>query len=164
MPITPIDIKKKKFTAQLRGINPKEVKEFLDLIATEMEALRKERTLLAEKVDELSAKLEGYQKTEMLLKDTLVTAQQTTSDLKQVAQKEAEAITERAKIEAQVIVQKAEDDIQRLRAEINELNLKKSSFINETRGIIHSYLSILDNWAKGIEEEGKREAEDRRKR
>ena len=80
MPITPIDIKKKKFSSQLRGLNPQEVKNFLDVIATEMEALRKERSLLAEKIDELSAKLEGYQKTEKLLKDTLVTAQQTTLD------------------------------------------------------------------------------------
>ena len=165
MPITPIDIKKKKFSSQLRGLNPQEVKNFLDVIATEMEALRKERSLLAEKIDELSAKLEGYQKTEKLLKDTLVTAQQTTLDLKQVAQKEADAIIERSKIEAHSLSQKAEDEIQRLRAEINELILKKSTFINETRGIIQSYLSILDNWAAKTDSEmEKREGEDRKKR
>ncbi|MEO0115453.1 MAG: DivIVA domain-containing protein, partial [candidate division WOR-3 bacterium] len=83
MPITPIDIRKKKFSTQLRGINAQEVKNFLEMVANEMEVLRKERALLAEKVDELQAKLEGYVKTEKLLKDTLVTAQAATEEIKQ---------------------------------------------------------------------------------
>ena len=165
MPITPIDIRKKKFSAQLRGLNPQEVKNFLDQIANEMEALRKERSLLAEKVDEVSAKLEGYSRTEKLLKDTLVTAQQATSDMKQATQKEVEAIVEKAKLEAKNIIQEAEDDIKELKEELNELAIKKQTFLGEIKGIIQSYLSMLEHWeSKTSNEERRYEGEDRRKR
>ena len=165
MPITPIDIRKKKFSTQLRGLNPQEVKNFLDQIANEMEALRKERSLLAEKVDEVSAKLEGYSRTEKLLKDTLLTAQQATTDMKQATQKEVEAIVEKAKLEAKNIIQEAEDDIKKIKEELNELGIKKQTFLGEIRGIIQSYLSMLEHWeAKTSNEERRYEGEDRRKR
>jgi cell division initiation protein len=164
MPITPIDIRKKKFSTQLRGVNPQEVKNFLDMIANEMEVLRKERGLLAEKVDELSAKLEGYTKTEKLLKDTLLTAQQATTDMKQATQKEVEVVLEKAKIEAQAIIQKAEEDTKKLRSEISELSIKKHTFLGELRGVIQSYLSMLEQWETKEPNERKNEGEDRRKR
>jgi cell division initiation protein len=164
MPITPIDIRKKKFSTQLRGVNPQEVKNFLDMIANEMEVLRKERGLLAEKVDELSAKLEGYTKTEKLLKDTLLTAQQATTDMKQATQKEVEVVLEKAKIEAQAIIQKAEEDTKKLRSEISELSIKKHTFLGELRGVIQSYLSMLEHWETKEPNERKNEGEDRRKR
>lgn len=169
MPITPIDIRKKKFSTQLRGLNAQEVKNFLDMVANEMEVLRKERALLAEKVDELEAKLEGYAKTEKLLKDTLVTAQAATEEMKQVTQKEAETIIEKAKLEAQAIIQKAEEDVKRLKAEINELMLKKHTFLSEFRSNIQTYLGILEHWEKKEENEERREekryeGEDKRKR
>jgi len=165
MPITPIDIRKKKFSSQLRGVNAQEVKNFLDMVASEMEVLRKERGLLAEKVDELSAKLEGYVKTEKLLKDTLVMAQQATTDMKQATQKEVEVILEKARFEAQSIIQKAEEDTKRLRVEISELSIKKHTFLGELRVVIQSYLSILEHWESNkMTEEKKNEGEDRRKR
>lgn len=165
MPITPIDIRKKKFSTQLRGINAQEVKNFLEMVANEMEVLRKERALLAEKVDELQAKLEGYLKTEKLLKDTLITAQAATEEIKQATQKEAEAIIEKAKLEAQTIIQKAEDETKRLRAEISELTIKKHTFVQEIRNIIQSYLAMLEHWEKKEPNEEKHyEGEDRRKR
>jgi len=167
MPITPIDIRKKKFSTHLRGIDTQEVKNFLELVANEMEALRKERSLLAEKVDELSAKLEGYTRTEKLLKDTLLTAQQATTDMKQATQRETETILEKARLEAQAIIQKTEEVTRRLRAEINELSIKKHAFFGELRGVIQSYLSMLEHWESNIDnidEEKKNEGEDRRKR
>jgi cell division initiation protein len=166
MPITPIDIRKKKFSTHLRGIDAQEVKNFLELVANEMEALRKERSLLAEKVDDLSARLEGYSKTERLLKDTLVTAQQASTDMKETTQKEAENILEKARLEAQAIIQKTEEVNKKLRTEINELSIKKRAFFGELRGVIQSYLSMLDHWESNIdeEEEKKNEGEDRRKR
>lgn len=166
MPITPIDIRKKKFSTHLRGIDAQEVKNFLELVANEMEALRKERSLLAEKVDELSAKLEGYTRTEKLLKDTLLTAQQATTDMKQATQRETETILEKARLEAQAIIQKTEEVTRRLRAEINELSIKKHAFFGELRGVIQSYLSMLEHWEanKDDNEEKKNEGEDRRKR
>lgn len=164
MPITPIDIRKKKFSIQLRGLNAQEVRNFLELVANEMEVLRKERALLAEKVDELSAKLEGYAKTEKLLRDTLVTAQAATAEMKQVTQKEAEAIIEKAKMEAQSIIQKAEDDVKRLKTEISELSIKKHTFLSEIRSVIQSYLAMIEHWEAAKTEEKKNEGEDRRKR
>ncbi|MBM3323936.1 DivIVA domain-containing protein, partial [candidate division WOR-3 bacterium] len=90
MPITPLDVRKKTFATQLRGFAPAEVRAFLALVADELEELRKERGTLVERLDELTGRIEAFQRTEQLLKETLVTAQKATGEMRNVARQEAE--------------------------------------------------------------------------
>jgi len=157
MPITPLDIRKKTFASQLRGLSAKEVKSFLDLVAKEVEGLRKERGLLAEKVDELSAQLETHQRTEKLLKETLLTAQKTSGELRQAAEQEARAVLAKAeqdareevrvaKEEAARLVREAEEQGRRLRDRLAELESRRSALLDQIRGIGHSCHSLVERW------------------
>lgn len=158
MPITPLDIRKKGFSTQLRGFNVKEVKSFLESVAQELEELRREKALLSEKVDELSIKLESYTKMEKTLKDTLLTAQQAAINLKEAAEKEAEAILIKTRADAQSILTKTETERTKILEEIRELLTKKFNLISEIRGVIQSHLTMIENWEK------KDAGEDSRKR
>ncbi len=133
MPLTPIEVRKKSFTMQLRGYAPTEVRTFLGLVANELEELRKDRAALAEKVQELSAKVTAYEQTEQLLKRALLTAEKTGNELREAARQEAAAIIERARIDAE-----------RLSSDLQELVQKRNLLLDEIRGICNTYLSVTD--------------------
>lgn len=101
MPLTPNEIKNKSFTKGFAGYNRDEVKVFLTQISKEIEELRAERATLAQKNDELSIKLGEYEKHGTLLKETLITAQKATTDIKDNARKESELIITKAKIDGE---------------------------------------------------------------
>jgi cell division initiation protein len=144
MAITPLDIKKKTFTGQLRGFSKTEVQEFLQVVAGEMEELRKERAMLAEKVDELGARLEAYQKTEKLLNDTLVTAQKATGDLRDQAKLEAAAIVEKAQLDAERVRLEHGAKMTKLNEELHHLQVRRSNLIDEIAGIARTYLAMAE--------------------
>lgn len=137
MALTPLEIRKKAFSNVLRGYSPKEVRAFLAAVANEFEELRKERAQLAEKVDELGAKLTGFEKTENLLKETLLTAQKTIDELHAAAQKECEALIQAAKQEAE-----------RLKNDMAELRQRRALILDEIRGIANTYLTIVERFEK----------------
>ncbi len=166
MPITPLDVRKKSFPTQLRGFSTREVKSFLELVAKEMEELRKERGLLAEKVDELAAKLEGYERTEQLLKETLLTAQKTTGELRTTAEAQAEVLLAKAEQEAKgellqarkeagEIIQQAKRQEEELTAKLKEIETRRATMVDQVRGIAHSCLSMAERWEKESEKNNK---------
>ena len=142
MALTPLEVRKKAFPTQLRGYSTKEVRTFLNVVANELEELRKERAALAEKVDQLTAKVENYEKTEKLLRDTLVTAQKATAELKAATETERQAILDKAKLEAQ-----------KLRDDLRELRTKRSLLLDQIRGIANTYLAMVERLEKETEED-----------
>ncbi|MEO0079199.1 MAG: DivIVA domain-containing protein [candidate division WOR-3 bacterium] len=142
MAITPLEVRKKSFSSQLRGYAPREVRTFLNLVANELEELRKERAALAEKVDQLTARVENYQKTEQLLRDTLVTAQKATAELKAATEAECQAIIDRAKLEAE-----------KLHADLRELRSQRDMLLDQIRGIANTYLAMVDRLSKEMKED-----------
>ncbi|MEO0021359.1 MAG: DivIVA domain-containing protein [candidate division WOR-3 bacterium] len=137
MALTPLEIRKKAFALSLRGYAPKEVRAFLTVVATEFEELRKERATLAEKVDELSARVAAYEKTENLLKETLLTAQQVAEELKASAERERALMIEQVKQEAE-----------RLQSDLQELKSRRALLLDEIRGIANTYLAIVERFEK----------------
>ncbi len=144
MAITPLDIKKKSFSSQLRGFAKAEVTDFLQLVANEVEELRKERALLAERVQELSAQLAAYERTEKLLNETLLTAQKATNELREQAKAEAVTIIEQAKHEAERIRLEHETQLTRIREQIRELETKRENLLDEIGGIARTYLAMTE--------------------
>jgi len=162
MPITPLDIRKKEFSTQLRGLAPKEVKGYLELIAKEVEELRRERAQLAEKVDELNARIETYARTEGLVKEALVAAQQSAADKREATEKECSALEARAQQkadgivagankEAQAISDQAEAAAKDLAEQLHALEIKRQNLLDQLRGLAHSCLAMADSWEKKSE-------------
>jgi cell division initiation protein len=153
MRITPLDIRRKDFLIRFRGYDKKEVKEFLEIIAKELEEKIKERDELLNKITLLEEKLENYQKEEKLLKETLMTVQKQIEDLKTNAQKEAENILEKAKLEAKEIMMNAQKEIAKLNEELNKLTLRKKIFLANLKGLVEGLNNFLKEWEKDYEGE-----------
>ena len=139
-----MDIRKKTFSAHRGGLDKTEVEEFIGELATEIENLRKERAQLTEKAEELTKHLKAYEDTEQLLKDTLVTAQKATNQLREDAKKEAQLIVEKAKLEGERIKRDAEQQIRYVGDEIRALEAKRSALSDEIAGIARTYLAMAE--------------------
>ena len=100
--LTPLEVRKKRedFRRALRGYEPADVDNFLELVADRLEQLVKENLTLAERVARLEAEVGEYRERERALTDALVTAQEMREELRRQAAKDAELLRREAEAEA----------------------------------------------------------------
>ena len=112
--ITPLEIENKKFSKQMmNGYSVEEVDEFLDELTVCYEKLYKEKSENQDKLTELEGKLEHYKSIEGTLNNTLIMAQTTAEDIKNVAKQliknaEADARQSLAALEQQITIKQRE--------------------------------------------------------
>lgn len=107
--ITPLDIENKRFSKQMmNGYSVEEVDDFLDDLTLDYTQNYKEVAELKAKVEELNKSLEHYKMIEQTLQNTLVMAQSTAEDVKNVAKQQADQIIS----EARGTVKKQVDDLE----------------------------------------------------
>lgn len=122
--ITPLEIENKKFSKQMmNGYSVEEVDEFLDELTACYEKLYKSNNESQEKIEELQGKLEHYKQIEGTLNNTLIMAQSTAEDIKNVAKQQADQIIKEAEsgarqslatLEQQIIIKKQSlEDLQK---------------------------------------------------
>ena len=100
--ITPLDIENKRFAKQMvNGYSVEEVDDFLDELTVEYSKNFKEVNELRTKVEELNNSLVQYKSIESKLQNTLVMAQTTAEEVKNVAKQKADQIVDEAKANAQ---------------------------------------------------------------
>ena len=95
--ITSMEIHNQQFKKALRGFDQEEVKEFLEIIAEDYEALFVENAQLKEAIQRLEHEMSKYRKMEESINNSLILAQQTAESIKSNAHKEAEMILEESR-------------------------------------------------------------------
>ncbi len=144
MAITPIDIQQHQFKSQIFGYDKASVDRFLELVAEEIERLTRQQQEVKEDLSRARASLAEMRERESTLKETLMTAQKVTEDLRSNARKEAEVIIADAKVRADQIVHEAEDRRLQLINEIQEVKRQKVAFETGLRSLVESHLRLLD--------------------
>ena len=101
--LTPLDIENKRFsrTRLKEGYSVEEVDDFLDEVSADYAKNYKEITELSKKIEELNASLEHYKSIEATLQNTLLMAQSTAEEVKNVAKQKADQIIVDAKASGQ---------------------------------------------------------------
>jgi cell division initiation protein len=144
MKITPLDIQQQRFRTTFRGLDKGEVDAFLNLIASEVESLNRRAHEFEEDVRRQRNVLDEYRDREQALKETMITAQKITEDIKAGAQKEAELIIANAELEAERIVSAAQQRLVGLLEEINELKRQRCVFLERLRGVLNTHQKLLE--------------------
>ena len=144
--LTSLDIENKKFSKQImNGYNTDEVDDFLDELGVEFAKKQKELTEAFKEVEELKASLEHYKNIEGTLQNTLLMAQSTAEEVKNVAKQKAEQIIEDARsssakevasLDSQIILKKKElEDIKKqfdiYKAKMESLLISQLELIKE---------------------------------
>jgi len=124
--ITPLDIQKHDFPVKFRGFDTDEVRSFLQLVAEAFEGVIKEAAGHKTRVTQLEDDLAGYREREKILKNTLLSAQKMSDDMKENARKEADLMIKEAEIKADRLVSQAQVRATKFENAISELKLMKA--------------------------------------
>ena len=150
--ITPLDIENKKFSKQMmNGYSVEEVDEFLDQLTADYEKAYRDSTELKNRVDELEKSLLHYKTIEDTLQNTLVMAQTTAEEVKEVARQQADQIIREAEGNARKSVDDLGQDILMKRKEMDDLKTQFEVYKAKMESLLISQLELLKDINKDNE-------------
>ena len=142
--ITPLDIENKKFSKQMmNGYSVEEVDEFLDDLTSDYEKAYKQSTELKARVDELERSLLHYKTIEDTLQNTLVMAQSTAEEVKEVAKQQAEQIIKEAEGNARKSVDDLGQEILMKKKELEDVKNQFEVYKAKMESLLISQLELL---------------------
>jgi len=144
METSPLDITQREFTRKMRGYDPEEVRTFQEQIAEEMTRLVQQGNDQAALIQRLDAQVKGYQEREDSLRNTLVTAQKMTEEIKGNAKREGDLIMKEAELRAEKLLDQAHQKLAQVQAEIAELRRQRELFAAKLRGLLKTHLDLLE--------------------
>ena len=157
MNISPLDLRQQRFRVRVRGFDRVEVASFLAAVADDYEQALRETDRLRQDLARMEAVLNEHREHEKNLRNTLMTAQKLSDDIKEHAGQEAKRIMREAEGRADIVLEKTQlrvDDIQR---EIDGLKLKR----REVETSIESTILTLRNTLDYVRERDQREGDDK---
>lgn len=142
--ITPLEIENKKFAKQMmNGYSVEEVDEFLDDLTVDYEKSFKENAELKAKVEDLEASLAHYKTIEGTLQSTLVMAQNTAEEVKEVARQQAEQIIKEAEGNAKKTVEDLGQEILMKKKELEDIKKQFDVYKAKMEALLISQLELL---------------------
>lgn len=143
MRLTPLDIKKQEFKRIMRGYDPEEVNNFLEMVAEEFETLHREKNRLDDETLKLRTQLHDYQEVERTLKQTLMNAQESMQLSRDNSKREADLIMREAELQADRIVDESRKRLAELKNELLVVRAQKDSFARRLRHLLESQLELI---------------------
>lgn len=141
--LTPLDVQKQVFNTSFRGYSVNEVRAYLHLLAEELESLLKERGRLASENAVLREEVNDYQDRERMLKDTLLSAQKVSEEIRENAHKEAEIIVKEAELRAEKVLSQAMQRVGELEKNIQELRLERKSMRHKLQSTLGMFEQMI---------------------
>jgi cell division initiation protein len=151
--LTPLDIQNHRFAQRLRGYDGEEVDAFLRMVAEDLESLGRESDRLRERIRELEARVEDMGAREHTLRQTLVTAQQVSDDLRRTAAKEAEVMLAEAEVKAEKVLDAAHRRVAKLAEDIREMRQLRTRIAASVRSAIETHLALLEGLSGDLPED-----------
>ena len=142
--LTPLDIENKKFSKQImNGYNVDEVDDFLDEIGVDFAKKQKEVNEASKKIEELNASLEHYKNIEETLQNTLLMAQSTAEEVKNIAKQKADQIVTDAKATSQKEVDFIQNQILMKKQELEDVQKQFDIYKAKMESLLISQLELI---------------------
>ena len=142
--LTPLDVENKRFSKQMmNGYSVEEVDDFLDEIGVDYAKKNKELTEVTARVEELEKELEKYKSLESTLQNTLVMAQTTAEEVKNVAKQQADQLIAEAKSSVQSEVTDLEQQISYKRKALEDLQKQFDIYKAKMESLLISQLELI---------------------
>ena len=142
--LTPLDIENKKFSKQImNGYNVEEVDDFLDEIGVDFAKKQKELNESSKKIEELNASLEHYKNIEETLQNTLLMAQSTAEEVKNIAKQKADQIVNDAKASTQKEVDFIQNQILMKKKELEDVKKQFDIYKAKMESLLISQLELI---------------------
>jgi len=144
MKISPMDIQRQTFGQVFRGLDPDEVRAYLNIVAEEVASLQMERDRLDQELSSLRSLIDEHRQRETILKNTLLTAQRVSEEIRDNARKEAETTVKEAEMQADRLVELAQNRAHEVERGILDLRAHRSALRTDVRALITRLSHLLD--------------------
>ena len=144
MKISPMDIQRQAFGRRFRGFDQDEVRTYLHLVAEEFAALQRDRDLLDQQFKDLQSLIEEHKERETILKNTLLTAQKVSEDIREAARKHAEGVVKEAELQADRLVELAQARAHDVERGIIDLRTHRISLRTDIQALITRLATVLE--------------------
>ncbi len=144
MRIAPLDLRQQRFRTSVRGFDKTEVVAFLTEAADDYEHALREIDRLRQDLLRMESLLSEHRERENNLRNTLLTAQRLSDEVKTAAQNEAKMIVREAQGRADLLLQKAQARLEEIERDINELRLRRRGVEGSLEGSIQALYHALE--------------------
>jgi cell division initiation protein len=152
--LTPLEIQKHRFSRKWKGLDPTEVGSFLDIAAEDLETLARENAGLQGRIRALEEENGEHRERERILKETLVSAQRASEDIRGAARSKAELIVREAEDSSERLTHQALQRAAEIEKAIHELKLQRASFRLEIQ-------KMLELFQRAVEMDRQQDEQDR---
>ena len=142
--LTPLDVENKRFSKQMmNGYNVEEVDDFLDEIGADYAKKNRELQEKDKELEDLKREVEKYKSLESTLQNTLVMAQSTAEEVKNVAKKQADQLVADAKSSVEREVIDLEQKVTYKKRELDSLQKQFDIYKAKMESLLISQLELL---------------------
>jgi len=141
--ISPLEVRKREFSRQLRGYDREEVRQFLEALAEDLEELFRSLDELEREGVRLAEENNRHRETEATLKETLVMAQRSAESLRAASEQDAERILREAEHKGDAVVKQAMERIAEMERKIRDLRVERKNFHLKLQGMIDMFQQVL---------------------
>ena len=141
---TPLDIENKKFSKQMvNGYSVEEVDDFLDELTIDYEKIYKQVGEATKKASDMEEELKKYKNIENTLQNTLVMAQTTADEIKELAKQQADQIVNQAKGTAQKQANELDNEIIVKKKELEDVKKQFDIYKAKMESLLISQLELI---------------------
>lgn len=142
MQITPLDIRNMTFRKGIRGYQCEEVEKYLESVSAEFESAYTENFELKETLKGLKSEISHYRQLENTLQQTLVLAQKTADEVKELARQEAAFLIREAEQTKLSKVSEAQEKWDAIQEEIEGLSRKRDLLRTQLKSFLLAHLDL----------------------
>ncbi|MDZ4183313.1 MAG: DivIVA domain-containing protein [Candidatus Cloacimonadaceae bacterium] len=154
MPLSPIDIRHQEFSGSMFGYSKKEVRAFIEQVATELEEFQRRQEKEFQRREQMqyevkqeavqaSSAVEDLKRREELISRTLVFAEKTKADIIANARKEAENIIHEAELKAKRAIQEAKQYLGALEHQYIHIKEQKRQFLMQFKSELQTFMDRI---------------------
>lgn len=144
MKISPMDIQRQAFSRRLRGYDRDEVRAYLNLVAEELQQLQREHAVLEQEAQFLRGVVEEHRQRETILKNTLLTAQRVSEEIREAARKQSETEVKAAELQADKLLELAQSRAKAIERDTLDLRAMRQGLRSDVRALIGRLQQVLD--------------------
>ena len=144
MRMTPLEIHTHRFRRRISGLDGQEVEAFLRMVAEDYESVLLENESFKDRLHRLEQDIKSLRDQETLLKETLLSAQCLTEEMRQTAVRETEVLIGEAEIRAEKIIDAAHRRAHQIAESIRELKGMRGGIAEGLRTAIQTHLQLIE--------------------
>jgi cell division initiation protein len=145
MTLTPVEIRHVTLGRRLLGYDRGATEDLLERIVESYESVWRERADLTEELERMEGEIARFRELEVLLRNTLVSAERSADDIRGQARREADLVLEEARAKARETTVAAETERERAKAEIRRLKSLESDMRAEYKAFLLRSLDRVES-------------------